>query len=255
MLDHLIDFGMPIIPSIDVLSKIIKKPTFTQKLKETFSSKFFFIFTKKAKSKSLTEDLEQLVISLENKSPLDAALMWKDTTSKDAQNACLFEVVEHLECVLDNEGTIVDSKIEGTVFTNCSVPGSAEVSATFKSTFPYSDYSLHRDIILANSVEQFKNMGTLRFYPSGVSTELMRYTVENPPIALPFNISYDLVSKSDYLTLNISVSPVMVQGDYLKVNNFTVNLYMPKAFSSQSLSAKNSVFLFNEKESVFFHSN
>ncbi len=42
----------------------------------------------------------------------------------------------------------------------------------------------------------------------------------------------------------------MVQGEYLKVNNFTMALSLPAAFSSQSLSAKESVFIFSEKESV-----
>ena len=143
----------------------------------------------------LTEDLEALIMTLENKSPLDAALTWKDTSSKDSANSCLFEVVERLECVLDNEGSIIDSRVSGTVYANCSIAGGAEVSTTFKATFPVTDYSLHKDVILASSVEQFKNAGVLRFYPNGTSIELLKYTVENPPIALPFNISYDLMSK------------------------------------------------------------
>ncbi len=184
MLEHLVDFGMPVIPSVEVLASMIRRPTFTQKVKSAFTS-----------SKSLTEGLESLVSSLENKSPLDATLMWKDTAALDSANNCLLEVVERLDCLMDNEGNIVDSRVLGTVFATCSVQGSAEAAVSFKTTFPVNDYCLHKEAVLANSVEQFKNAGTVRFFPKGAAIELMRYTVENPPISLPFSISYDLLAK------------------------------------------------------------
>lgn len=143
----------------------------------------------------MTEDLESLVSSLENKSPLDCGLMWKDTMNKESFNKCLFEVVERLECILDNEGTISDSRVTGTVYANCDIEGNAEASVTFKSIFPITDFSLHKDVILAKGVDQFKNGGILRFYPSGSSIELLKYIVESPPIALPFSVSYNLVAK------------------------------------------------------------
>ena len=46
------------------------------------------------------------------------------------------------------------------------------------------------------------------------------------------------------------VSPIMVQGEFLKVNNFSLVLHLPAAFSSQSLTAKQSVFIFDDKEAV-----
>jgi hypothetical protein len=147
------------------------------------------------KKRCLTEELEAVITSLENKSTLDASLMWKDTSSKDSPNNCLFEVAERLECLLDNEGNIVDSRVVGTVFSTCLIQGSAEVSATLKTTFPMSDYCLHKDAVLANSVEQFKNVGIIRFFPSDSTIELLRYSIDNPPISLPFNISYDLLAK------------------------------------------------------------
>jgi hypothetical protein len=42
----------------------------------------------------------------------------------------------------------------------------------------------------------------------------------------------------------------MVQGEYLKVNNFSLVLNLPAAFSAQSLTAKQSVFIFDDKEAV-----
>ena len=92
MLEHLIDFGMPLVPSVETLAKIIKKPSLTQKIKDAFKS-ILFIPNPIAESKSITEDLESLISSLENKSTLDAALMWKDTITKESPNNCLFEVV------------------------------------------------------------------------------------------------------------------------------------------------------------------
>ena len=137
---------------------------------------------------------------MENKSTLDCGLMWKDTTNKDSFNKCLFEIVERLECVLDNEGSIIDSRVIGTIYANCDLEGSAESSMVFKTTFPISDYSLHKDVILAKSEEQFKNGGILRFYPTGSTIALMKYVVESPPIALPFSVSYNLSIKPVILT-------------------------------------------------------
>jgi hypothetical protein len=37
MLEQLVDFGFLLVPSVDALAKIVKKPSFTQKIKETFS--------------------------------------------------------------------------------------------------------------------------------------------------------------------------------------------------------------------------
>ena len=136
-----------------------------------------------------------MVGSLENKSTLDAPLMWKDTASKDSSNNCVFENMERLECLLDNEGNLVDSRIVGTIFATCSIKGSAEASVSFKTTYPMTDYCLHKDAVLANSVEQFKHVGILRFFPTGATIEVIRYSIENPPISLPFNISYDLLAK------------------------------------------------------------
>ena len=59
-----------------------------------------------------------------------------------------------------------------------------------------SDYCLHKEAVLANSAEHFKNAGIIRYFPTGSTIELIRYTIENPPISLPFNVSYDLISKS-----------------------------------------------------------
>ena len=200
MLEHLVDFGVPIVPSIETLAKIVKKPTFTEKIKNTF--KCILLTIQSIATKAPTEELEALVSSLENKSTLDAALMWKDTASKDSTNTFLFEVVERLECLLDNEGNIVDSKVIGTIYASCSITGSAEASLGFKTTFPMSDYCLHKDAVLANSTEQFKNVGILRFFPTGSCIELLRYTIENPPIALPFNLTYDLLAKPVFFLLN-----------------------------------------------------
>jgi len=203
-----------------------------------------------AKKKSPTEELEAIVVSLENKSTLDVALMWKDTTKTHSPNQSLFEVVEKLECLLDNASNIVDSRLTGTIFATCLVPGSNEVSVSFKTSFPMVDYCLHKNAVLANSTEQFKNLGIVRFYPLDSTIELIRYNIENLPISLPFNITYDLLNKPDYLNLSIIVSPVMVQGEYLKVNNFALILNLPSAFSSQSLAAAQSVFIFDDKKSV-----
>jgi hypothetical protein len=38
MLGYLVDFGMPIVPSIKALAAMIKKPTFTEKIKDSFTS-------------------------------------------------------------------------------------------------------------------------------------------------------------------------------------------------------------------------
>lgn len=121
--------------------------------------------------------------------------MWKDTTNPETNPQCLCEVVEKLECLLDNEANIVDSRIAGTIFASCYLQGSAEVSVNFKSTFPMSDYCLHKSAVLANSTEQFKNLGIVRFFPGDSTIELLRYNIDNPPISLPFNISYDLINK------------------------------------------------------------
>ena len=40
MFEHLVDFGIPLIPSIDALAKIIKKPSFAQKFKDTFTGMY-----------------------------------------------------------------------------------------------------------------------------------------------------------------------------------------------------------------------
>ena len=65
--------------------------------------------------------------------------MWKDTKQNECKNTCGFEVVESLQCVLDNEGSMVDSRVVGTVFANCDVDENPEISILFKTIFPISD--------------------------------------------------------------------------------------------------------------------
>eukprot|EP01022_Parablepharisma_sp_SALTPOND_P033381 TRINITY_DN88610_c1_g1_i1.p4 TRINITY_DN88610_c1_g1~~TRINITY_DN88610_c1_g1_i1.p4 ORF type:complete len:246 (+),score=18.96 TRINITY_DN88610_c1_g1_i1:88-738(+) len=57
MLEHLIDFGMPLVPSVDALARIIKRPSFTQKIKDTFTSFLFLIQTHCSKAKSTNRRL------------------------------------------------------------------------------------------------------------------------------------------------------------------------------------------------------
>eukprot|EP00831_Metopus_contortus_P004601 TRINITY_DN11705_c0_g1_i2.p1 TRINITY_DN11705_c0_g1~~TRINITY_DN11705_c0_g1_i2.p1 ORF type:complete len:214 (-),score=31.18 TRINITY_DN11705_c0_g1_i2:92-733(-) len=126
--------------------------------------------------------------------------------------------------------------------------GSPEVSLNFKTTFPIQDFCMHKDALLANSVEQFKKSGIVRFVPADNTIELLRYTIDNPPVALPFNLNYDLLVKPEFLKLKITITSMMVQGEYLKVNNFVLVMHLPAAFSTQSLAAKSSIFLFDDKE-------
>lgn len=39
MLEFLADFGIPLVPSVKAMASIIKKPSFTDKIKNTFTSK------------------------------------------------------------------------------------------------------------------------------------------------------------------------------------------------------------------------
>jgi len=141
-------------------------------------------------------DLERLLTVLELKDVSRCGLMWKDTITNESKNECIFEVIEQLECVLDNKGIIIDSRVTGTVYATCDVSGGAEASIILNITHPLTDYSLHRDIISNKNEEQFKERNVLRFYPTGGTIELLKYVIEDLAIELPFKISYNFLVKS-----------------------------------------------------------
>jgi hypothetical protein len=189
-MEYLIDCGMPMAASIRPLSKIVKKPTLTEKI------------ANKLKPSIPTDSLESLLTTLESKSQMDSAVLWKDTTSKYSNNICNMEIVEKLSCILDNEGNIVDSHVEGIVYSTCIAQGSPEISLTFKSVYPTTDHCLHKLALNANGAELFKNSNIIRYFPNDSCIELLGYSLDNPPMALPFKIDYSIGSKSVNFTIN-----------------------------------------------------
>eukprot|EP00826_Nyctotherus_ovalis_P035216 TRINITY_DN3004_c0_g1_i1.p1 TRINITY_DN3004_c0_g1~~TRINITY_DN3004_c0_g1_i1.p1 ORF type:complete len:138 (+),score=10.68 TRINITY_DN3004_c0_g1_i1:291-704(+) len=52
------------------------------------------------------------------------------------------------------------------------------------------------------------------------------------------------------MDLSIIVNALPVQGEYLDISDFTMSFNLPKVFSGQNLSSKESAFIYDEKEAV-----
>ena len=88
--------------------------------------------------------LHNFIKTIEERTIDDHFVFWKETSIPVQRNEIKTDVVETLECLLESDGTIIDSNLEGSVLIIPNLLHNSEISLHFKTTFPMQDFSIHK---------------------------------------------------------------------------------------------------------------
>jgi AP-3 complex subunit mu len=126
----IIDNGFPITTEPSMLSDLVKPPPGV--VISTTSKK---IVVQKGNIGKLNG------ISSSNSNEL--AVDWRKPNIVHSKNEIYFDVIENLDCIVDNNGMVVSSEVNGRILANCRLSAMPDVTLHFRDSEIIDDCSFH----------------------------------------------------------------------------------------------------------------
>ncbi|KAI9294317.1 adaptor-related protein complex 3 mu 1 subunit-like protein [Neoconidiobolus thromboides FSU 785] len=166
LLEEMIDYGFPLITDSNNLRGIITPPTMINKV------------ISKVTGVSNTHD-KLLTGSLSN-------IAWRKNGIVYKSNEIYFDIVEEIDAILANDGTIVSSEIHGSILANCRLSGMPDLTISFNRVDVIDDFSFHPCV----RHDKFQLNKILNFIPPDGQFKLMSYrTTLNSYQFIPITIT------------------------------------------------------------------
>eukprot|EP01060_Flectonema_neradi_P023113 TRINITY_DN3132_c0_g1_i2.p1 TRINITY_DN3132_c0_g1~~TRINITY_DN3132_c0_g1_i2.p1 ORF type:complete len:427 (+),score=65.02 TRINITY_DN3132_c0_g1_i2:89-1369(+) len=98
---------------------------------------------------------------------------WRRHGVKYSNNEMFFDIIEELHTVIDNDGKIISSEVQGTIQCDCRLSGMPDVVLQFKNSSVLEDVAFHPCV----RRNRFNQDSALGFTPPDGPFVLARYTV------------------------------------------------------------------------------
>lgn len=203
LLEELLDYGFPLTTELNALKEIIEPPTLLSKLRGAVSTTTGLGVTARSgptshmsvnlglgtpsvhsgsSGTSGSSPLAPVRFSVSEPSPDGtlANMPWRKSNVIYATNEVYFDIVEELDCLLDDTGNMnipVASSAYGTIMCNSKLSGVPDLSLRLLNAHAIADCSFHPCV----RYTRFERDYTLSFVPPDGVFELMRYRVNCNP--------------------------------------------------------------------------
>ncbi|KAF2073954.1 hypothetical protein CYY_004741 [Polysphondylium violaceum] len=135
------------------------------------------------------------------------AINWRKTGIKYASNEIFFDVIEEIDCIIDNNGHMVSCEVNGEILVNCKLSGMPDLTLTFNNPRMLDDVSFHPCV----RYSKWENDRVLSFIPPDGQFKLFTYRVKGVT-QLPLFVKPQISFGEGGGRVNVSVGP--------KVTNF-----------------------------------
>lgn len=222
LLEEMMDNGMPFNTEPNQLRAMIPPPgTFVDDLKD------------KVEGKS-SSDAAQL--------PEGAmgAIPWRRVGVKYAANEIYFDIIEDIDAIVDVNGQVVSSEINGRIMSTCKLSGMPDLSLVFRNPRIIDDTSFHPCVRYA----RWEQSKIVSFVPPDGAYKLMEYRVRSQitfPIYVRPTVSFMDGSGKISVVVSAKVSSDLV------VEELKLVIPWDKCVSSCSLSSPNGKVDYNDR--------
>eukprot|EP00754_Rhynchopus_humris_P013722 Rhum_TRINITY_DN14342_c22_g1::Rhum_TRINITY_DN14342_c22_g1_i1::g.81258::m.81258/K12398/AP3M; AP-3 complex subunit mu len=182
---------------------------------------------------------------------------WRKHGIKYANNEVFFDLVERLHTIIDTDGKVLSSSVEGAVEVSCRLSGMPELFVHLVNPELIDDCSLHPCV----NVKKFEQARSLQFTPPDGNFTLMNYSVAsegNQVFSAPFYVTPQISFSEGggRVSLMVGMKMASMVGDAKNESGITdVKLVvpLPSTVDSCSIDANqgSAMFDFSTKEIVW----
>jgi len=172
LLEEMNDYGNPLTTEPNALQSMIIPPTVLGKIQQVISG-----------TNNVKESLPDGTVS---------NMPWRRAGVKYAQNEIYVDLVEEIDAIVDVNGQVISSDINGSIQCQSKLSGVPDLTLTFRDPDVIDDCSFHPCI----RYNRYDNEKVISFVPPDGNFELMRYRVKNmsrvitPPIFCTPQLSF-----------------------------------------------------------------
>lgn len=186
LLEEMMDNGYPLLTEPNGLKAMISPPSMLSRLTSAAIG-----------SSSVSDVLPYGTIS---------NMPWRKTDVKYTQNEIYLDIIEEIDVIIDRNGTIISSHVNGLVVANCKLSGIPDLLLTFTDPGVIDECSFHPCV----RYNRFEKDRVISFVPPDGLFELMRFGVKaNGGIAAPCycqpQIGFDRDQKKGTISIAVGV--------------------------------------------------
>lgn len=212
LLDEMMDNGFPFTTEPSILKSMIIPPT---------------VFTRVMQSVTT-----QSGISSELPEGVSSNIPWRKKGLKYTNNEIYFDIVEEIDCIIDNNGMVVSSEVSGELQCTCKLSGMPDLTLSFSQPQILDDCSFHPCV----RYSRFEKDKVLSFVPPDGAFSLAKYRVNQgvTDIVMPLYCKPQFSFHGQSGTVNIMVgSKQSMQGK--TIDGIVVIIPFSKAVSAVNL--------------------
>mmetsp|Transcript_18698 Transcript_18698/g.24680 ORF Transcript_18698/g.24680 Transcript_18698/m.24680 type:complete len:425 (+) Transcript_18698:108-1382(+) len=230
LLEEMMDNGYPLTTEPNALKSMIKPPTMGLRLKQAATG-----------ASMVVEDLPDMATS---------SIPWRKTGVKYSNNEIFIDVIEEIDSILDPNGQVVSSEVQGVVECNCRLSGMPDLLLVFSDPELIDDCSFH-PCVRYNRFERDKHVS---FVPPDGKFELMRYRVNTPhmvvaPIFVTPQISMQANNSTGHVNITLgkrAVTSLIGKKKKNPVVNVEVSFSFPKSVRTADLNGNVGEVIYDE---------
>jgi len=162
------------------------------------------------------------------------AINWRKTGIKYASNEIFFDIIEEIDCIIDNNGHTVSCEINGEILANCRLSGMPDLTLTFNNPRMLDDVSFHPCV----RYSKWENDRVLSFIPPDGQFKLFTYRVKGVT-QLPLFVKPQISFGEGGGRVNVSAGPKggpMMSNSKTVIENVLLTIPFSKSVSTTNLS-------------------
>jgi len=211
LLEELLDNGFPLTTETNILKEMILPPSIMNLVVTTVTG-----------SSNINNKLPSNTMS---------SIPWRKTNLKYNNNEIYFDIIEAVDAIVDSNGQIISSEIQGEIQCNCRLSGMPDLTLIFSNPRILDDVSLHPCVRIA----RFERERVISFVPPDGIFKLMNYRVNsgtNMQLPLLVRPSVSFINNSG--KIDVTVRPQSTGGKQLE--NVRLAFPLPQAVLTVNIS-------------------
>lgn len=220
VLEEMLDNGFPLTTELNILKEMVRPPTWMEVLDPLSGAK-------RVKETLPTGQLTNM--------------QWRRQGVRYGNNEIFIDVIEHLDAVVDRNGTTISAEIEGKIMCKCRLSGTPDLLMTLINPHILDDVSFHPCVRL----QKWAAEKVISFVPPDGVFELSSYLVgAQHQIALPVYVKPVIIFSEANCKLDIEVGLKQSQGK--QIEELTVVVPMPKSVNSVNCTPSAGTWTFDQ---------
>ena len=241
MLQHYLNYGVPIYTDSYINSSLINPYKLTDKISEKIIglAKIYNIST-------IKNYLQNLQLNLKN----DNKFFYFDKNKEQQTPKILFDYIDKISLICDKKGNILNNKCFTEINVNSQVKKTFEISTLINIPFEFLSFSKDK-LVKNNKKEIFKKKSFDAIIKHGHYSLMNFFTVlSNNFIQLPFKFKLENKNENSKIELLIEIEPNLIKEIKYELNNIKIvlnfNIDYDCSIKNINLSANEGEFEINE---------